>query len=96
MSPRRTPHAGPLLKIAGGFLAAGLFLLLHVWLPVQAERSQIELKRLETQLSRRKAELNELNARYASLTALPVLDEWAKSHGPWVAPNAANVIPIEE
>lgn len=96
MSGKKASRGTPLLKIAGGFLAAGLFLLLHVWLPVQAERSLIELRRTETQLSRKKSELNELNARYASLTALPVLDQWAKTHGPWVAPNATNVIPIEE
>jgi hypothetical protein len=85
-----------ILKVAGGFLAAGLFLLLHVWLPVQAERGQLELRQVETQLSRKKSELNELNARYAAMTALPVLDQWAKTHGPWVAPNATNVIPIED
>ena len=88
--------AAPLGKIVAGFLAAGLFLFLHVLLPVQAERSALELRQVQTQLSRKKSELNELNARYAALTALPVLDEWAKTHGPWVAPNATNVIAIEE
>ena len=84
-----------LLKISLGFLAAGLFLFMHVWLPVQSERSLLELKQAEQQLSRKKSELNELNARYATLTALPVLDQWAKTHGPWVSPNATNVLPIE-
>ncbi len=84
-----------LFKIAAGFLAVGLFLFLHVWLPVQSERSLLELKQVEQQLSRKKSELNELNARFAALTALPVLDQWAKTHGPWVSPNANNVIPIE-
>jgi hypothetical protein len=91
----KTRQIGPVVKIAGGFLAVGLFLFLHVWIPVQAERSQLELKQLEAQLSRKKSELNELNARYAALTALPVLDQWAKTHGPWVTPNATNVIAIE-
>jgi hypothetical protein len=92
----RGPEARLLYKIVGGFVAGGLFLFLHVWLPVQAERSLLEMKQVEAQLSRRKAELNELNARYAALTALPVLDQWAKTHGPWVTPNATNVIPIEK
>lgn len=86
----------PLLRVAAGFLAGGLFLLLHVWLPVQEERSLLELKQVEGQLSRKKAELNELNERYAALTSLPALDNWAKSHGPWVSPNATNVIAIED
>ncbi len=85
-----------LMKIAGGFLVVGLFLFLHVWIPVQAERSQIELKKLETQLSREKSVLDELNSRYVALTALPVLDQWAKTHGPWVTPNGENVIAIED
>lgn len=86
----------PFLKIAGGFLAVGLFLFLHVWLPVQAERSLLALKQVEQQMSRKKSELNELNARYAALTSLPVLDQWAKSHGPWVSPNGNNVISFEK
>ena len=86
----------PLVRIAAGFLAGGLFLFIHVWLPVQAERSLLELKQIEQQLSREKSELNELNARYAALTALPVLDQWAKTHGPWVSPNGNNVIAIEK
>lgn len=89
-------RALPLAKIAAIFLGCGLFLFLHVWLPVQAERSRFEQKQLEAQLSRKKSELNDLNERYAALTALPVLDQWAKKHGPWVAPNANNVIAIEE
>jgi len=94
-SRQKGESSGALLKVVAGFLAVGLFLFLHVWLPVQSERSLIELKRVEQQLSRKKSELNELNARYAALTALPVLDQWAKSHGPWVSPNANNVIAIE-
>jgi hypothetical protein len=86
----------PLLKVAAGFLAAGLFLFLHVLLPVQAERSALELKQTEALLSRKKAELNELKTKYASMTSLPVLDQWAKMHGPWVPPSATNVIPIEK
>ena len=87
--------AGPLIKTAIGFLAVGLFLFLRVWIPVQAERSELELKKLQLQVSRKKSELDELNERYAALTALPVLDQWAKTHGPWVSPNGENVIPIE-
>jgi hypothetical protein len=86
----------PLLKIAAGFLAVGLFLFFHVWLPVQAERSLLELTQVEQQLSRKKSELNELKSRYSVLTALPVLDQWAKTHGPWVTPNKNNVIPFEK
>ena len=88
--------ASPLFKIAAGFLGGAVFLFLHVWLPVQAERTSLEFKQVQAQLFRKKSELNELNARYAALTALPVLDQWAKSHGPWVSPNATNVIPIEK
>ena len=93
----KPPRASRLImKVVAGFLGAGLFLFLHAWLPVQAARSLIELRQVEQQLSRKKAELNELNARYAQLTALPVLDQWAKAHGPWVAPNANNVVAIEK
>jgi hypothetical protein len=87
---------GPLIKTAAGFLVVGLFLFLHVWIPVQAERSQLELKKLESQLFRAKSELDELDTRYAALTALPVLDQWAKTHGPWVTPNGSNVVAIQD
>lgn len=89
-------QTGPLAKAAAGFLVVGLFLFLHVWVPVQAERSHLELKKLEMQLSRQKSILDELDTRYANLTALPVLDQWAKSHGPWLTPNGENVIAIED
>lgn len=85
-----------LVKVAAGFLVGGLFLFLHVWIPVQAERSLIELRRVETELSRRKSELDDLDSRFAALTTLPALDQWAKEHGPWVAPNGENVIAIED
>ena len=93
--PRPGSASRLILKVVAGFIGVGLFLFLHAWLPVQAERSLLELRQAEQQLSRKKAELNELNAHYAALTALPVLDQWAKTHGPWVLPNANNVIPIE-
>jgi len=95
-SQKGEAHMGPVVKTAAGFLVVGFFLFLHVWVPVQAERSHIEFKKLETQLSRKKSELDELNSKYADMTALPVLDQWAKSHGPWVTPNGENVIAIEE
>ena len=94
--PREGGASRLMMKVAAGFIGVGLFLFLHAWLPVQAARSLLELRALEQQLSRKKAELNELNARYAQLTALPVLDQWAKTHGPWVSPNSNNVIAIEK
>ncbi|MBV9080220.1 MAG: hypothetical protein JO102_03770 [Elusimicrobia bacterium] len=82
-------------KVAVGFLAAGALLFLRVLLPVQAERGFLEQRKLQAEISRKRAELDELNARYAALTALPQLDQWAKTHGPWVAPTGANVVAIE-
>jgi len=86
----------PLLKVTAGFGAAVLVLFTHVWLPIQAERSLVQLRRMESQVSLKKAELNELNDRYARLTSLTTLDQWAKKHGPWVPAQVHNVLTIEK
>lgn len=84
------------LRITGGFAVAGLFLFFHVWWPIQAERNLKAVKRLETQVAQKKAELNQLNARYASLTSLTVLDQWARSHGSWRSPTPNDIITIQQ
>jgi hypothetical protein len=84
------------LRIIGGFALVGLFLFFHVWWPIQAERNLKAVKRLETQVAQKKAELNQLNARYGALTALTVLDQWAKSHGPWRSPTPNDIITIQQ
>ncbi len=86
----------PLLKIMGGFAVVGSILFLHVWLPIQAERSLVALRRTETQLSQKKSEFNDLSERYASMTSLISLDKWAKKHGPWIPAQANNVLTIEK
>ena len=83
-----------LFKLIGGVLLGAGFLFLHAWLPIQAERSRRALETVERDIFRKKAEIQNLNGRYVRLASLPVLDQWAKRHGPWVPPNADNVIAI--
>lgn len=85
----------PLSKVAGVFAVVGAFLFMRVWWPIQAERSLTQLKKVEAKIFEKKSELNILNERYASLTSLSVLDQWAKKNGPWVPPNAENVIALQ-
>jgi hypothetical protein len=84
-----------LVKIAGSFLLIGVFLFFHVWWPIQAERSLKELRKAEAELAQEKAELNQLQSRYAALTSLATLDAWARQHGPWKAPTADDILTIE-
>lgn len=85
----------PLLRVAAMFAATGGLLFVWVWWPIQAERNLLKLRKIEAQVFQKKSELNILNERYASLTSLAVLDQWAKRHGPWVPASTDNVIPIE-
>lgn len=86
----------PLMKITGIFIATLVILFIHVWIPIQAERSLVQLKKIDSQLSLKKAELNELNAEYARLTSLSSLDQWAKKNGPWIPVQAQNVLSIQK
>lgn len=90
----RQPKWGAFWRVFGVFIGVGLLLFFHVWWPIQAERSALELKRVEMAIFQKKSELNVLNERYAVLAALPVLDQWAKKHGSWVPASAENVILI--
>lgn len=83
-----------LLKIAGGFLAGGALLFLHVWWPIQAERNLSRLRRMEADVFSRKAELNALHQKFSSMTSLAALDQWARAHGPWRTPNADDVVAL--
>jgi hypothetical protein len=85
----------PLARVVGIFAVVGFLLFIRVWWPIQAERNLVSLKKIETQVFQRKSELNDLNEKYIALTSLTVLDQWAKRHGPWIPPNAQNVIPIQ-
>lgn len=86
----------PLMKVMGGFILVGSILFVHVWLPIHSERNLLMLRRLESQLALKKAELNELNDVYARRTSLTALDHWAKKNGPWVSAQINNVIAIEK
>ena len=86
----------PIFRVAAGFLMVGVILFFHVWWPIQAERSTVLLKHVETELSQKKADLHLLQERYASLTSLAALDQWAKKNGPWKSPSADDVIPFDE
>lgn len=80
---RHQRQLGQVMTIVGAFLVGGFVLLLHVWLPIQAQRALDELKRCETRLSDQKSELERLYQKYGSLTSLSTLDNWAKKNGPW-------------
>jgi hypothetical protein len=84
------------MKVMGGFLLVVFILFVHVWIPIQSERNLAAMRRLEGQVSLKKAELNELNDQYAKMTSLTALDHWAKSHGPWVSAQVQNVLTIEK
>jgi len=89
---RRIRAMGQILGVGGGFLGAGLYLLLHVWLPIQAERSLRELKMWQKQISQEKALFDQLNANFLKLTSLSYLDQWAKEHGPWKTPQKSDIV----
>jgi len=99
MSPaeRRRLRMPPqrLAKIAAFLGGAGVLLFCYVWCPIQAERASIRLKKIETQVAVKKAELDELKAQYAQLTSLSVLDRWARAHGPWRVPSDKDIITIQ-
>lgn len=99
MSPaeRRRLHLPPqrLVKIAGALAGVGLILFFHVWCPIQAERAAIRLKKIQTDVASKKAELDELKSHYAALTSLSVLDRWAHTHGPWRTPSDKDIITIQ-
>lgn len=92
---RRHRDAKSLLTVGAAFLGVTLFMFMHVWLPTQAERSLIQLKRMQEDVFRQKSELTILKERYSEKTSLTVLDQWAKQHGPWVPAGAANVVTFE-
>lgn len=81
-----------ILQFGLSFLLIGSVLFLFVWWPIQAERANRQLKTWESQLAQKKAELNQLKSRYAHLTALSELDQWASLHGPWRTPQANDVL----
>jgi len=85
-----------LLRITGGFISTAALLFLHAWWPIQAERNLDELKKIQSSVSVKKAELNELNRRIAVLTSLTALDHWAKAHGPWKTPGSEDIVVIEK
>jgi hypothetical protein len=58
------------MKVMGGFLLVVFILFVHVWIPIQSERNLAAMRRLEGQVSLKKAELNELNDQYAKMTSL--------------------------
>lgn len=85
---------GPLARVAIAFGVVGGLLFFRVWWPIQAERSLLQLKKVEAGVFLKKSELNSLNERLGTLTSLTALDQWAKRNGPWVSPNAENVHPL--
>lgn len=99
MSPverRRAPLSPDrLLKVAGVIGGVGILLFFHVWCPIQAERAAIRLKKINSEVAQKKAELDELKAAYAQLTSLSVLDRWARGHGPWRVPSEKDIITIQ-
>lgn len=86
----------PLVKVVSGSAIVLAILFVHVWLPIQSERNLMKLRKMEGQLSIKKAELNNLNEMYSKMTSLTALDHWAKKHGAWVNAQMNNVLPIEE
>jgi hypothetical protein len=78
-----------------GFFMGALILFFQVWWPIQAERSLSQLKRIKSEISEKKSELNTLNAKYAALSSLIVVDEWAKTHGSWKSPRPEDVITLQ-
>lgn len=83
---------GQLLNVVAGFLLAGLLLLFHVWLPIQAERAKKDLDNAEEILSERKAEFQTLIARYRLETSLMRLDSWARQNGPWQSARSNDIV----
>jgi hypothetical protein len=81
-----------LLRFGLGVLIVGMTLFSFVWWPIQAERALTIQSKLDSKLSQKKAELDALKSRYAALTSLHVLDQWASTHGPWRSPTADDVI----
>lgn len=73
-------------------LTVGAILLSFVWWPIQSECARRRLSDCEARLAQKKSELNYLKARYAQLTSLRELDQWASAHGPWRSPQANDVI----
>ena len=88
----RLPHWANFWRICALFIGVGVVLFFRVWWPIQAERSSIERNRLDAAVFQKKSELNMLNERYAALTTLPLLDQWAKRPGAWVPATAENVL----
>lgn len=96
MRPRRFDERGflrsGLARVAGILIAAGTGLFLYVWWPIQAQRYLVKIKHLETEISQKKSELNQLQSKYNALTSLSSLDQWAKDHGPWKTPQANDIL----
>ncbi len=88
----RAPRWNGFWRVFGLFMGVGTLLFFRVWWPIQAERTSIERNRMDTAVFQKKSELNMLNEQYAALTTLPLLDQWAKRHGPWVPATAENVL----
>ncbi len=96
VKPRRNGIHGKLalhgVAMWTGVLMIGLVLFLHVWWPIQAERASAHLKRLESELSIRKSELERLKTLYADLISLTSLERAAKANGHWIHPTIEHVI----
>jgi hypothetical protein len=86
---------GSFLSVLTAVGLLGFFLFLHVWLPVQAERGLMGLRKMEVRVSEKKAELQVLQEKYERLTSLSALDEWAKKNGPWRVPGANDIHAIK-
>jgi hypothetical protein len=81
-----------ILRLGLFLLTGGAVLFSFVWWPIQSECARRRLSDCETRLAQKKTELNILKARYAALTSLRELDQWASAHGPWRSPQAHDVI----
>lgn len=99
MKPRKKSQKralGQLMSIVGLFLFIGIVLILHVWLPIQAQRALVQLKKQEKTISQKKNILERTNQEYLNLTSLIRLDLWARENGPWKVPNGQDVLTIYE
>lgn len=87
-------YPSKLFRLSLSVGVVGLFLFFHVWWPIQAERADVQLKFLTSNLAQKKADLRDLSDAYSRLVSLSHLDQWAKNNGPWHIPRHADVITI--
>lgn len=76
------------------FVCSALIMFGIVWWPIQAERSRRLAQQWQEKISEEKTKLRQLQLTYQQLTSLPVLDQWAKRHGPWKSLSADDVISL--